>query len=88
MIMNKTLVYFITILCFSFVAVSLPDAKTKPDPVKMQRHIDEVKVTHPSEYQDMMDNAGGIIEDCTSCHRDLKIKKLPHEYKFPRSPRR
>ena len=85
---NKTLTFFITIICLSFITVSLLNAKTKPDPVRMQRHVDEVKITHPAEYQDMLKKAGGIVEDCISCHGDMKTRKLPSEYKFPRSPGR
>jgi hypothetical protein len=64
------------------------DADTAPDPVRMQRHVDKVKITHPVQYQDMLEKAGGVIVDCTSCHGDMKTKKLPSEYRFPRSPRR
>jgi hypothetical protein len=88
MTMNKTLMFLITVLCFAFTLVSTPDANTKPDLVKMQRHVDKVKITHPATYQDMLVKAGGIIEDCTSCHGDMKTKKLPSEYRYPRSPRR
>ncbi len=85
---NKILMSAIVIPAVVLSAYVITEADTKPDPVRMQRHIDEVKITHPAKYQEMLDKAGGVIVDCLSCHNDMKTKRLPSEYKYPRHPKR
>ncbi len=43
--------------------------------VKMQKHIDKVKLTKPGKYRTMLENAGGSITNCISCHQDFGINK-------------
>lgn len=59
-----------------------------PDPVKMQRHVEEVIITHPDKYQEMLEKAGGTIKDCLSCHSDLKTSRDLSEINYPRYPGR
>ncbi len=37
----------------------------------LQIHINAVKITNPAMYQSMVDAAGGNIDNCMSCHRDI-----------------
>jgi len=83
---SKLRVIIIAILISSVGMIALSGA-VPTNPARMQQHVDKVKITHPKEYQEMMEKAGGVIEGCTSCHKDLKTKKAPSEYKYPRYPR-
>ncbi len=86
--MSKSILSFIITVSLVFGTTMLTAAASKPNPVKMQRHVDKVKITHPAKYQEMLQKAGGQIEDCLSCHNDMKTKKDPSEYRLPRRPKR
>ncbi len=83
---TKTSILICATLVLSFGIITMSSAYSTPDPAKMQQHIDKVKISHPKEYQYMLDQAGGVIEDCLSCHKELQTKKNASEFNFPRYP--
>ncbi len=86
--MSKIIPSLIITISLVFGTAALTVAASKPDPVRMQRHVDKVKITHPAKYQKMLQKTGGQIEDCLSCHKDMKTKKDPSEFRAPRRPNR
>jgi hypothetical protein len=86
-IMFKHISIGVTACFFSIVAfINSTYAVSQTDSLKMEQHIEEVKRTHPQEYQKMVERAGGDIVDCLSCHFNLKFKKDPSEPKHPKFP--
>ncbi|MEW6428964.1 MAG: hypothetical protein AB1568_13120 [Thermodesulfobacteriota bacterium] len=37
----------------------------------MEKHIESVKRSNPHKYQEMLEKAGEVIRDCSSCHTDI-----------------
>jgi len=76
------------ISCFFLIVafINATSAASQTDPVQMDQHIEDVKRTHPQEYQEMVEKAGGHLVDCLSCHNNLKLKKDPSESKHLKFP--
>ncbi len=64
-----TLTFFCLFLISGSYSVS--NAALDKTQVKMQKHIDKVKVTKPGKYKLMFERAGGSIANCISCHQDF-----------------
>ncbi len=84
---SKISILMCVAIALTFGMINTSEAYSNPDPTRMQQHIDKVKISHPKEYQDMLNQAGGNIKDCLSCHKGLQTKQNPSSYNLPRYPR-
>ncbi len=82
---NKFMKFAVVILVLAFIYMPAAGAETLQQK-RMQKHVDKVKITHPKEYQDMVDKANGIISGCLSCHKDMNRKKDSSSFR-PKYPK-
>ncbi len=82
---NKLQKFAVVILALAYAFIPSAGAETLQQK-RMQKHVDKVKITHPKEYQDMVDKSNGIISDCLSCHKDMNRKKDSSSF-MPKYPK-
>ena len=72
LIMFKILTQAIFVFCLclcTFVPEKIAAKSKIVDPAAMQKHVEEVKRKNPAKYQAMVQEAGGNITTCASCHK-------------------
>ncbi len=67
--MIKNVLIMIVFIVFLLPGFSYADSQKGQ--IIMQRHIEKVKRTKPSEYRKMIERAGDNIQNCISCHQDF-----------------
>ena len=63
----------VMIFCLILGLQSVSDAETREEQMHrlyLERHLEKVRAENPVEYQRMLDDAGGVIMDCLSCHEE------------------
>jgi len=80
--MFKTITLIIILLVPGLWTLSPSFAGPGQDPsLLMQEHIKKVKDTNPADYQVMVEDAGGNIAGCLSCHKKEDNKKSHFRFK-------
>lgn len=63
----------IMMFCLILGLQSVSDAETREEEMQriyLQKHLEKMEMEKPLEYQEMLDDAGGVIMNCLSCHEE------------------